>query len=452
MQDFFKKTKTIHKVLCFICLLIYLPLWLWTIHVHNIQNALGHTPLPVFSSDSSGYKQLAENLLHYRQFVDVPGGTPQTFRTIGYPFFVASIVFLFKSYFVVTLVQIFLTFISAYFIYKIVERVHSVKWALISSILFVLEPAVVMHSLVIMSEILYVFLLTFSVYILVCHKDYKYSVFLSGVVAGLSALVRPISLFLPIFYILWFILSNLSNYKIYLKQSVLFVLGFVFMVLPWTIRNYHETGFFTFSTVSSVNIFYYNLPQFISWKTGVSVNTASADLVKNYSIDLTELGSPQNAQKFNRMGLDILKQYPFSYTYFHLVKTIPFFLSSSLKNDRYFYDLVTYGTIKPSPNLSGIILSGNIFALGKAVWGELAYSLEELFWLGIFLVMFFGVFNKENRKLVIFSSGVVLYLAIATGPVSYSRFRIPALPFIFISLPFGFDVCRNIMKRTKNAS
>jgi 4-amino-4-deoxy-L-arabinose transferase-like glycosyltransferase len=451
MKVFLYRLPIIYKVLALVFILIYLPLWVWTVHMHGVQVASGDTPLPIFSSDGEGYAVFAENLFSFGRFAKSESAPPELFRTPGYPLFLTVTGVFLGSYFFSTLLQIILTLFSGLLLYKIVEKFHSRKWALACSLLFVLEPTVVLHSLLLLSEIVHVFLLILSVYIIVCVEK-RYSFLLSGLILGASALVRPISLFLPPLFLLWFLNTYWKQWRILWKQALLFIFGCMLMIIPWMVRNYFESGFFTFSTVASVNMFYYHVPQFLSWKTGQDVVSIGNDLAKQYAIDTVTLDSPSNTAKFNTLVFDVIETYPFSYPYFYAVKSSSFFLTSGLKHIDYFYNDVVYHKSISFPNFSNLLIQKDIAGLWKALWSELIFSVERVVWFVLFTSMILVFWSKKQRGFAAFCVLIVLYFAFATGPVAYSRLRIPAEPFLFMTLPFSFQVLSSyVTAKRKNS-
>ena len=70
---------------------------------------------PILSKDSAEYAKLAENILQHRLFSlrAQPPFVPETFRTPGYPLFVAGIVGITHSYDWFSLPQVILLFLPA---------------------------------------------------------------------------------------------------------------------------------------------------------------------------------------------------------------------------------------------------------------------------------------------------------------------------------------------------
>ena len=92
--------------------MVYISFWFFTIHLSNIQKAKNYEPvLPVIAGDSQEYQILTESILAGKGFA--MDEKIETLRTPGYPLFVALFKTLGQTYFLVTLLQILMVFISA---------------------------------------------------------------------------------------------------------------------------------------------------------------------------------------------------------------------------------------------------------------------------------------------------------------------------------------------------
>lgn len=121
------------RIVFSILFFVYLGFWSVTIYLSNIQIKSNLEPVfPVAPQDSEEYRNLAESMLGGQGFSQ--NGKVDTLRAPGYPAFVALFKYLTGSYFVVTLVQIFLVFTSALIIRRLGILFHSEKGGEIASI------------------------------------------------------------------------------------------------------------------------------------------------------------------------------------------------------------------------------------------------------------------------------------------------------------------------------
>jgi 4-amino-4-deoxy-L-arabinose transferase-like glycosyltransferase len=96
-------------------------------------------------------------------------------------------------------------------------------------------------------DMLHIFLTVVSIYSLsnVMEKGpdrYGANVMLAGTLWGLTTLTRPISLLLPPFVLLMFLIRFQQHWRSLLKSCIFFVIGMSLAILPHTIHNYTLTG------------------------------------------------------------------------------------------------------------------------------------------------------------------------------------------------------------------
>jgi len=147
---------------------------------------------------------------------------------------------------IIVLVQALLQVMTCFLLYRLTERMTgSIATAKAAAILLAVYPQSMLYGSMYLTESLFTLLLvaTALVYLnLVSENDSKRSLVL-GVVLGLSALTRPVSMLLMLPLILLYIVKTRSvNVKSRFLNSVLVILAFVVTIVPWTVRNYQCTG------------------------------------------------------------------------------------------------------------------------------------------------------------------------------------------------------------------
>ena len=142
--------------------------------------------------DSLGYHNLALCIKNNFTFCG------DAFRTPGYPFFISIIYFISGNYVShVLLVQIFLNLISVVLLYKIGKELFSEKVGFIAAVLFSMDLHHIIFIYYILTETIYttIFLLALFFFIkAIKTNQLKFFIF-TGILYGISALVRPISQF-----------------------------------------------------------------------------------------------------------------------------------------------------------------------------------------------------------------------------------------------------------------
>jgi 4-amino-4-deoxy-L-arabinose transferase-like glycosyltransferase len=169
------------------------------------------------------------------------------FHPIGYPGWLAGIVWVAKSVglerhdtLLITLAQAVMGTASVALLYGIARRLFNDRTAIIAAALTACFPNLIFYSGLIYSETLYVFGLLLAVWIIV-RADWNpvpplpvVAVF--GLVVGLTTLVRPFTLPLPLF--LGIALLRAGARWAGVVRVVAIALGIAVLVLvPWTVRN-----------------------------------------------------------------------------------------------------------------------------------------------------------------------------------------------------------------------
>jgi len=231
--------------------------WILIIFIFIITLTLGSLCLkfiPSFPiiSDAKVYDDIALNLIEKRGFT--LEGKPVA-EAPGYPFFLAFVYFLFGyNYQIVRIIQFLLLAgmgVIAYFITRKFLNFSRIL-AFLTSLTIIIWPYFVLYSILILTEILFIFFLLVSVYLFLefsTTPSFK-NAFLTGFFFGLANLFRPVILLLP-FWMVFFLLifgkkwgENFSLSKIFL-----FLVIFLLILTPWTIRNYFQ--FHKFIPISS---------------------------------------------------------------------------------------------------------------------------------------------------------------------------------------------------------
>ena len=81
-------------------------------------------------------------------------------------------------------------------------------------------------------------------------------------------------------------------------------------------------------------------------------------------------------------------------------------------------------------------------------------TFEEIYLVFVFIFMIIAVVLSKNKPYVFSFTVITFYFAILTGSVAYSRYRIPALPFMLLTASYGFILFKkyieDIKYKTKN--
>ncbi len=417
----------------------------------------------ILSQDSGQYIKLGESFLQNGAFVLSKDAEPETFRTPGYPFFVALALFISNgSFWFLFFVQSVLAAgigAVAYLFARRVELRH--RLALFLAFCVGVSPALVLQTITGMGgDVLYTLMFAAAMLLLLkLPQEYSYRLAVAiGAILGLATLVRPLGLYisLPVFAaILFFAPQGTLVRERIIKALVAFAL-FAAVLVPWMLRNYVVAGHFSLSSVSAYNLAYYNVPEFLAWKHGSSVNEeretilapmggSAFDTHKSFSY-ADELGAIAKEH--------LLKEGFMSYVGFHFSRTIPFFISSGLN--------VIGATISSDSSARVPLITPSGTSLGELVrakdWsgvmGNILSSwpitLERLLWVILFALAFISpLFAKGYVRLfLLLTVLIILANAVITSPVSQPRYRLPIEPMLWVAAAYSaVFIVRAIMKR-----
>ncbi|MBF0298589.1 MAG: glycosyltransferase family 39 protein [Oligoflexia bacterium] len=188
----------------------------------------------------------------------------------GYKIFIGILFFVFpQKLFVIKFAQVILHLIAELIMYKIVLKLSNNNFlmAKITLLLMAIYPNHILYSALIWSEILFLTMILLAFYLLILANEHellmtktskkKYLIlFVSGLLWGAAALVRPLAMFYPFAFYAAFFLCKKISIKISIKQLLVVFVAFFLMLSPWVYRNYKlYNKFILISTNGSLVLF-----------------------------------------------------------------------------------------------------------------------------------------------------------------------------------------------------
>ena len=203
-----------------------------------VLKVIGLGDAPIIHHDYLVYERLALNLMEHNVFSmnETPPFNPTTFRSPGYPTFIAGIYLLTgRSSMAVGIAQFALLAATSFLLYLLALRHVKRTAAATGAVLCALYPPFVFTAPLFIAEILSMFLLVSGLLILDRMKG-TWSYILAGVVLGGAALARPSFILLPV-AIVPFLLAARR-----IRGGLLLLAAFALVVTPWIVRNSSTGG------------------------------------------------------------------------------------------------------------------------------------------------------------------------------------------------------------------
>lgn len=440
------------KTYVIIAVLLYLPLFFFSLGIRHDQLAKGmpeRLAYPVAERDQIGYVDIADNIINHHTFSEKLAApfAPGTFRTPGLPALLVVWKTIFRSYTAFPLFQILLAVIAAFLISKMGEKLYSRGVGGVAGLFFLLDPNTVYHTLVVQTDLLNAFVVVLIFYLFCCSqkKSSKIGAFIFGLLIGYSTLVRPISMFLIVFFIpfYWYFERKIGVKKLAVN-FLLFLVGFCILVVPWLVRNKIQTGVAGISSVKDYNFFQYYIPSYMAYKQGITEAAAKDILFKELApITNEQSDSLTYAPQVKAIWMKHFKEDPFGYGVFHVVKVLPVFLSSGTKTFLEGYGNMIGTTLYKSPgSMTDLLVHFKFKMLASELMKNPWVLIEEIGLAIIALLALASIFFSKNRSYTILFIGIILYFSLLTGTVAYSRFRMPIAPFLFLLALFTLSQIR----------
>jgi 4-amino-4-deoxy-L-arabinose transferase-like glycosyltransferase len=178
----------------------------------------------------------------------LPPGAPALFATLYFVFG--------RNYAVLRVVQCLLGAGTAILLFYIAWQLFGSQVAWVAGVAFALYPASLFYSHALLTESLYTFSLLLFVMLCVRHlapvPTWK-GVVLTGIVLGLTALIRPTILSFLLFFAIWCLLACRTMKTRLQALVVVLIAGAV--ILPWSLRNYRLYDRFVLITPTAWTVF-----------------------------------------------------------------------------------------------------------------------------------------------------------------------------------------------------
>jgi 4-amino-4-deoxy-L-arabinose transferase-like glycosyltransferase len=362
-------------------------------------------------------------------------------------------------------VQCGASLIGLWLVFRLADQMSGRSAALLAALWMALDLGQVIHASLILTETVFVTLLLSSIWCTwqllsaTIHRTKLIYAGLTGVTAGLTALCRPVAMYLPIVIafvvgVFWLERERFSRtIWQHVCQIVVIVLLFVAALSPWLIRNVILFRSPQLSTIQGYNLLFFNAGYLRARLKGVTWEEAYAQIQAEVQAEVGDqhLNPLEMADYYQQKAIYEIASHPVAYARVHLAGI---FWQFVLPNTNFLANML--GILdRPTgiiANLRTRDLSANLQVL-QEFWSDfvrgspaqlifLLALVSEVLILGcIYLGASWGIgmgIREKKWTVLAILLGLVGYFAVVTGPVGYGRYRLPAMPFLCILAGSGW--------------
>lgn len=378
-------------------------------------------------TDSQQYLLLAENLRR-QAFFSWDGSTPVTFRTPGYPLLLAL---LGSDMALIVIVQSLLGTLTVLLVFLLGRRWFGEKAGLVAAALLAADLTSIEHTGTVMTEPLFVFAAVLATWMFSRAdggpdpggEKRRRALWLagSGLALGFAALVRPIAVlaFVPFGVVLalrrrW-------------RRLVLLLLCFAVLPAAWLARNYAHYRRVSFSSIGGYNLFYYNAAAMEADRAGIPFPDARIRLEEQFAAQLQGDNPLHLSEQLAREGVRRMLADPLRYGKVYALGLAR--IALGVKSDEVILRVV-------DPQLRLATAMRVIFSGEFGVWPKVAAVALAVVEVGMVLagtLLALAAMLRRDNRAVLLPFLIGAYYLLAAAPLPDGRFRVPAVPFIYLA-------------------
>lgn len=448
-------------------LLVWLALLFRFIYIYTAPHGL-----QLMDVDASRYHWLGVNLLTHGVFstASEPPLHPDHVWSPLYPLFLATI-----YYFtgpvpqVIAFIQAVLDSVTVAVIFQLGYQIGGRQVGLITALFYAMSPALWRFCNELLTEILFGFLLTVSLWMLgrYLFSNRHRDILLFSIFIGLAILCKPNALFVPILLLIVMAYKLFTRQRSWWQGPVIAAIVTILILLPWIIRNHLAFGRWFYTTTFEYNISYVSAVATLAHARGETVKPWTPRWWEIYSevyhrrqaYSHSTLCDPTQSlcegglhlQHLTSAAIEIIQMYPTDFVISHLKGWLRSFVP---QEHRFWYERLSGQSWTTLPIESNVLGNALDIAgqqhLGTAIKFIVQQRLLVLPPLALILgigwavsyilaaILFcIGVMTIRPRILSLIFSVTIFYITFIPGPISYIRFRLPVVPIILLLIVIG---------------
>jgi 4-amino-4-deoxy-L-arabinose transferase-like glycosyltransferase len=424
--------------------------------------ALTQNPKVFHGADTSLYLNPALSLIQTGKFSTSPDNpTPEITRPPGYPLFLLPGLMAGKVELLAISVQILLSCFTVYLIYRIALLLFARNSVgVLCALLYAVEPLSVIFTSQLMTETLFTTILAFSIFFLLKYleSDNLIDLLVAGFAMALSAFVRPVSTFLPLWSAMLLLIAGWIRRINKLKLTtcvIVFLSASMLPIFMWQARNRIETGYSGFSAIYDVDMYWGVAAVIQARLQGRTAHQQQLDMgFTNWDKYLEQhpeqrlWGRAKLLQHWRSEGIKTILSEPICFLTLYLESQVKFlFAPGAGELSQLFAAIGSFQSpeFAPSPDL---------LIAGKGIIGRQLIYVKHwpvFFWTGAILVLWqfaylllfaIAVLSKNffTLPLTVVLAIALFFMAMFFDVGSPYRFRLPIMPIICLFAGYGLSL------------
>ncbi len=395
----------------------------------------------ILQMDADGYHNRAVEIVETGGFSEFG-----TYRTPLYPLFLAGVYSLAgaKPY-VALAVQLVIGAATVLLVHAWAKRSVGAGAALVAAAVFALQPLQIQATSTLLTETLFILGLLASVLVLMMGLEQRRVLFMmfSGLLLGLTTLVRPATQYFPVVAVAIILLYRCHTIRFRSRASVVLVLAFLVALAPWLYRNYSTYGALSLTTFQGKSLVFFGMTQVEMARTGKSMEEVRDEFREiSRGRGLTEDGNPfENERIYREIVVErIMADVPF-YVKMHALSVVKMF--GNLSTSSIGTQLRLPAGERPLDYYSATSLGGLVrhFLSTKSpqelVAGAIILAVLALTYLSAAVGIAWSL-RGDRRFYLLVLLLILLYFSAAVGPMGQARYRLPIAAFYIAWSGRGF--------------
>jgi 4-amino-4-deoxy-L-arabinose transferase-like glycosyltransferase len=427
--------------------------------------------LSFHAADTESYVAPAMGIIKYGRYTNFVDGQPELARTPLLPLMLVPGLLLNSLEPVTIALQIALSCLTVYLVYKIALLVFgNAKIAAISAGMYAIEPLSVLYTSKVLTETLFTSAITLSLYYLLKYLDsgsWK-DLIICAVSLAASVYVRPVSYYLPfviaLFLVIWGYLKTPDKKQALVKAGMFFIVS-MGIIGAWQVRNSLVAGYPKISSIPAINTYYYSVPAVLAETEGktfedIQKRMRETDDKIKCQVDPQKRLCAQKPIKQSDMyiamqkeGLKILQENRFVYLGIHLKGLLRVVFGPAGSDYARLFGLNT-----SSHGIDGGAFVDDTLGTAKNVLQKdlplfLTYLIPGVilyFYLLCALVGFISEKALKSLPLMALVTISAYFIAVSGGAVGQGRYRHPVMPIICILAGYGLSLILNRIKKSSD--